>query len=60
MVDIAEKNWRQGKNSAFLVAGYFSYPLPEIPTSHNIKETASKGNIWGPFYTSKGEVSGDG
>ena len=30
--------------------------LPAILTKHNTKETASKENIWGPFYIPKGEV----
>ena len=38
----------------------FSHPLPEILTKHNIKETASNGSIWGPFYISKGEGQGGG
>ena len=38
----------------------FAHTLTEIPTKHHIKETSSKGNIWGPFYTPKGEVSGGG
>ena len=33
----------------------FPHPLPEKPTKQNIKETYSRGNIWGPFYTPKGE-----
>ena len=39
---------------------FFAHPLPEIPTTHNIQETASKGNIWVSFYMSKGEGSGGG
>ena len=35
--------------------GIFPHPLPEILNKHNIKETAIKGNIWGPLYTPKGE-----
>ena len=34
---------------------FFAHPSPEIITIRNTKETASKGNIWGPFYMSKGE-----
>ena len=34
---------------------FFPHPSPEIITKHNTKEIASKGNIWGPFYMSKGE-----
>ena len=36
----------------------FAHTLPEIPTKRNIKETSSKGNIWGPFYIPKCEVLG--
>ena len=34
---------------------FFAHPLPEILTKNNIKETFSKGNIWGQFYTTRGE-----
>ena len=34
---------------------FFAHPLPDILIKHNIKETASKGNIYGPFYTPKGK-----
>ena len=37
---------------------FFANPLLEILTKHKIKETASKGNIWGPFYIPKVEGSG--
>ena len=33
----------------------FAHPSTEIPTKLNIKETDSKGNIWGTFYMNKGE-----
>ena len=33
---------------------------PEILTKHNIKETVSKVNIWGSFYTPKDEGSNGG
>ena len=38
----------------------FAHTSPEILTKHNIKETSSKGNIWGTFYIPKGEGSDDG
>ena len=38
----------------------FAHFLPEILTKHNIKETSSKGNIWGPFHLPKGEGPGGG
>ena len=37
---------------------FYAHPSPNILNKHNIKETASKGNIWGPFYIPKGEGSG--
>ena len=49
------------KNSFQIFGGSFcAHPLFEIPTKHHIKETASEGNIWGPFYTPKAEVSDGG
>ena len=39
---------------------FFANPSPEILTKYNIKETFSKGNIWGPFYIPKGEGLGGG
>ena len=38
----------------------FSHPSPEVLTKHNAKETAIKGNIWGPFYIPKVKGSGGG
>ena len=35
----------------------FAHPSPDILTKHNRKETASKRNIWGPFYITKRECS---
>ena len=34
------------------------HPLPGIPNKQDIRKTVSKGDIWGPFYVPKGEVSG--
>ena len=39
---------------------FFAHFLSEIMTKHNIKETAIKGNIWGPSYIPKGLVLGGG
>ena len=39
---------------------FFAYLLSEMIIKHNIKETASKGNIWGPYYITKSEGSGGG
>ena len=48
--------------NSFRVSGgsFFAHPLPGILNEHNIKETASKRNIWGPFYILKCEGSGGG
>ena len=59
MGDISEKKLVMIE-SIHIFGGSFSHFLPEIPTKHNIKETASKGNIRGPLYITKDEVSGDG
>ena len=48
-------------NSLRIFCGSFSVnPSPAILNTHNIKETSSKSNIWGPFYTPKGGGSGGG
>ena len=39
---------------------FFAHPLSEIHTKTNIKETESKGNIWGTFYIPKDEGLGGG
>ena len=57
MGEIANKKMTM-KNGFRIFGGSFFHPLPEIRTKHNIKETASKDNIWGPFYILKGEVLG--
>ena len=57
---IVEKKLAMMESFRIFGGVFFAHPLPELPTKHNIKETASKGNIWGPFYTPKGEVSGGG
>ena len=46
------------KDSFCIFGGTFFAPfLTEILTNHNIKETASKVNIWVPFNTPKGDGS---
>ena len=46
--------------SFYIFGGMFAHFSPEIMNKHNIKETGSRGNIWGPFYTPKGEyLAGD-
>ena len=47
-------------DSFIIFMAFLAHFLPEIPTKHNIKETASKSNNWGPFYISNGEVPGGG
>ena len=37
---------------------FFTHPSFYILSKHNIKETSSKRNIWGPLYILKGEESG--
>ena len=39
---------------------FFAHPSPEILTKHNMKETSSKGKIWGSFYITKCESSDGG
>ena len=39
---------------------FFAHTSPEIMTKHNIKETAIKVNIRGPFYITNGEGLGGG
>ena len=47
-------------DSFHMFGGIFLRFLPEILTKHNIKETVSKGNIWGTFYIPKSEGLGGG
>ena len=48
-------------NSFRVFGGKFSaYSLPDILAKHNIKETDSKGNIWGLFYIPEFKGSGGG
>ena len=60
MGEIAEQ--KMAMTDSFHIFGgiCFAHPLPEILTKHNIKETANKCNIWGQFYTPKGEGLGCG
>jgi len=39
---------------------FFAHPSPDVLTKHNIKEIASKRNIWGPFYIPEAEGFGGG
>ena len=48
-------------NSFRIFGGSFSaHSSTDIWTKHNIKETVSKGNIWGPFYIPKAGGLGGG
>ena len=38
---------------------FFDHPSLDILIKHNIKETASKGKMLGPFYIPKGKGLGD-
>ena len=60
MGNIYEKKLSTTDLLRFFGGNVFSHPLPEILTKHNVKETTSKGNIWGPFYIPKGEGLGGG
>ena len=60
MGDIAKQKLATAEWFCIFGGSFFAHPLPEIPTKHNIKETASMGNIWGPFYMYKGDGSGGG
>ena len=60
MGDIAKHKLEMAESFRIFGGSVFAHFSPEILTKHNIKETASKGNIWGPFYVPKGECSGGG
>ena len=60
MVDIAERKLATTNSFRVFGGSFFAHPSPDIPTKHNIKETASKGNIWGPFFIPKGGRLGGG
>ena len=60
MGEIAEQNLMRKDSFRIFGGSVFSSSLPEILTKHNIKETSSKGNIWGPFNIPKGEGSDGG
>ena len=60
MGKIDEKNPVMTESFRIFGGSFFAHPLPEVLSKHNIKETASKGKIWGPIYTPKGECSGGG
>ena len=48
-------------DSFYIFGGIFpTHPYPAIPTKYNTKETASKGNIYGPFNIPKGGGLGGG
>ena len=55
MSDISKQKLAATDSFRILGGSVFAHSLPEILTKHNIKETSSKGNIWGPFNIPKGE-----
>ena len=60
MGDISEQKLATTDSFHVFGGSFPARPLPEILIQHNIKETASKGNIWGPFYIPKDEGSDGG
>ena len=60
MGDISERKLAMIDSFRVFGGNLFAHPSPELLTKHNIKETASKDNIWGPFYIPKGEGSDGG
>ena len=58
MGNISEPELAMTDSFRIFCGSFFAHPLPEILTKNNIKETASKVNIWGPFDMSKGEGFG--
>ena len=54
MGDIAKKKLMTMNSFCVFGGSLFAHPLQDILTKHNIKENASKGNIWGLFYIPKG------
>ena len=54
MGDIAEQKLTTMNSFCVFGVSFFAHPLHYILTKHNIKETASKCNIWGTFYIPKG------
>ena len=48
-------NSKLATTNLFCIFGgsFFAHPSPDILAKHNIKETASKVNIWGPLYIPK-------
>ena len=55
MGDISEQKLSTTDSLHVFGGSYFPRLSPEILTKRNIREIASKSNIWGPFYIPKGE-----
>ena len=55
MGDISKQKLAATDSFHIFGGSVFAHSLPKILTKHNIKETSSKGNIWGPFNIPKGE-----
>ena len=60
MGDISEQKLAATDSFRIFGGSFFAHSSPGILTKNNIKETSSKGNIWGPFYILKGEGSDGG
>ena len=60
MGEIADQKLATMNSSRGFVGSFPTHPLPDILTKHNIKKSASRRNIWGPFYLPKGGGSGGG
>ena len=60
MGKVSEQKMTTTDSFRVFAGSFFVYTSPEILTKHNIKESSSKGNIWGPFYIPKFEGSDGG
>ena len=60
MSDISKQKLAATDSFHIFGGSVFAHSLPKILTKHNIKETVSKRNIWGPFNIPKGQGLGGG
>ena len=60
MGKIAERKLPMVDSFWIFSGSFFAHFSSDILTKHNITETSSKGNIWGPLNIPKGEGSGGG
>ena len=56
MGNISEKKLATTDSFRVFGGSFFAHPSPEILTKRTIKETESKGNIWGPIIYPKVRV----